>query len=73
MRTIVLAANRRVDMKVEAPGVASQLSERRYPFSAADALSLIGGREKPKVAPRARPKKGPARKGTKSGTRKKKK
>lgn len=78
MRTIVLAANRRVDMKVEAPGVPSQLSERRYPFSAADALSLIGGREKPKVAPPTRPKRGPARKGTtkggtKTGTRKKKK
>ena len=73
MRTIVLAANRRVDMKVEAPGVPSQLSERRYPFSAADALSLIGGREKPKVAPRTGTRKGPARKGTKSGTRRKKK
>jgi len=73
MRTIVLAANRRVDMKVEAPGVPSQLSERRYPFSAADALSLIGGREKPKVAPRTGPKKGPAKKGTKGGTRRKKK
>jgi len=76
MRTIVLAANRRVDMKVEAPGVTSQLSERRYPFSAADALSLIGGREKPKVAPRPRTgtRKGTARKGTtKGGTRRKKK
>ena len=69
MRTIVLAANRRVDMKVEAPGVPSQLSERKYPFSAADALSLIGGREKPKVAPPARPKRGPARRGTTGGTR----
>jgi len=73
MRTIVLAANRRVDMKVEAPGVTSQLSERRYPFSAADALSLIGGREKPKVAPPTRRKKGPARKGTTGGTKRKKK
>jgi outer membrane protein OmpA-like peptidoglycan-associated protein len=73
MRTIVLAANRRVDMEVQAPGVPSQLSERRYPFSAADALSLIGGREKPKVAPPTRPKRGPARKGTQGGTRTKKK
>ena len=72
MRTIVLAANRRVDMKVEAPGVPSQLSERRFPFSAADALSLIGGREKPKVAPKPRTRKGTARKGTKGGTRRKK-
>ena len=57
MRTIVLAANRRVDLKLEAPGVPEQLSQRRYPFSAADALSLIGGREKPKVAPKTAPKK----------------
>lgn len=57
MRTIVLAANRRVDLKLEAPGVPEQLSQRRYPFSAADALSLIGGREKPKAAPKAAPKK----------------
>ena len=52
MRTIVLAANRRVDLKLEAPGVPEQLSQRRYPFAAADALSLIGGREKPKPAPK---------------------
>src|SRR5215471_17220844 len=57
MRTIVLAANRRVDLKLEAPGVPEQLSQRRYPFSAADALSLIGGREKPKAAPKTAPKK----------------
>ena len=73
MRTIVLAANRRVDMRVEAPGVESQLSQRRFPFSAADALSLIGGREKPKVAPPTGTKKGAPRKGTKGGARKKKK
>ena len=56
MRTIVLAANRRVDITLEAPGVESQISKRQYPFSAADALSLIGGREKPKVAPAPGPK-----------------
>jgi outer membrane protein OmpA-like peptidoglycan-associated protein len=71
MHTIVLAANRRVDMKVEAPGVPSQLSERRFPFSAADALSLIGGREKPKPAPRTTPRRGTAKKGTKGGRKKK--
>jgi outer membrane protein OmpA-like peptidoglycan-associated protein len=63
MRTIVLAANRRVDITLNAPGAATQASKRVYPFSAADALSLIGGREKPaaekpkvkrKAAPRAR-------------------
>ncbi len=70
MRTIVLAANRRVDMTLEAPGVPNQLSQRSYPFSAADALSLIGGREKP-----APPKAGPKKKKTTrrpAATRKKK-
>lgn len=56
MRTIVLAANRRVDISLNAPGVPVQASKRQYPFSAADALSLIGGREKPKPAPKAAPK-----------------
>lgn len=56
MRTIVLAANRRVDITLNAPGAPEQLSQRRYPFAAADALSLIGGREKPKPAPKAAPK-----------------
>ena len=79
MRTIVLAANRRVDITLEAPGVPSQLSQRRYPFAAADALSLIGGREKPKATPPTGPRKGAAKKGTKGtkgakgGARKKKK
>ncbi|HEY6351444.1 MAG TPA: OmpA family protein [Candidatus Angelobacter sp.] len=70
MRTIVLAANRRVDLKLEAPGVPEQLSQRRYPFSAADALSLIGGREKPKVAPKTP--KAPRTPARRSGTRSKK-
>lgn len=67
MRTVVLAANRRVDITLNAPGAPTQASKRLYPFSAADALSLIGGREKPraekpkakpkrKAAPRSRPK-----------------
>ncbi|HEY6969531.1 MAG TPA: OmpA family protein [Candidatus Angelobacter sp.] len=73
MRTIVLAANRRVDITLQAPGVESQISKRQYPFSAADALSLIGGREKPKVAPPPGPKKGAPRKGTKKGGASKKK
>jgi hypothetical protein len=60
MRTIVLAANRRVDISLHAPGVETQASKRQYPFAAADALSLIGGREKPKAAPKAPPKRRPA-------------
>lgn len=73
MRTIVLAANRRVDLKLEAPGVPEQLSQRRYPFSAADALSLIGGREKPKVAPKTPAPKRPAARSKKGGATRKKK
>lgn len=67
MRTIVLANNRRVDIKVSAPGVPEQVSEHRYPWSAEDALSLIGGREKPKVAP-----KNPTGKRPTTGARRKK-
>jgi outer membrane protein OmpA-like peptidoglycan-associated protein len=73
MRTIVLAANRRVDLKLEAPGVPEQLSQRRYPFSAADALSLIGGREKPKVAPKAPTRRKGAARSKKGGAARKKK
>jgi hypothetical protein len=65
MHTIVLAANRRVDIQLNAPGVAQQQSVHEFPFSAADALSLIGGREKPKPAPTA---KKPARKRAGKGT-----
>lgn len=72
MRTIVLAANRRVDLKLEAPGVPEQLSQRRYPFAAADALSLIGGRERPKAPPKTPPKKRPAARSKKGGAARKK-
>lgn len=66
MRLIVLAANRRVDLKLEGPGIPEQLSQRQYPFAAADALSLIGGREQPKKAPPKAPaRKRPARKSKK--------
>jgi hypothetical protein len=54
MKTIVLAQNRRVDITLNAPGVESQQSVRQFPFNAEDALTLIGGREKPKVTPPAR-------------------
>jgi len=51
MKTIVLAQNRRVDITLNAPGVESQQSVRQFPFNAADALTLVGGREKPKATP----------------------
>lgn len=60
MRTIILASNRRVDVTLSTTG---QESVKQFPFSAADALTLIGGREKPapvgtkKPATRKRPKK----------------
>ena len=47
MRTIILASNRRVDVTLSTTG---QSSVRQFPFNAADALTLIGGREKPKPA-----------------------
>ena len=42
MLTIVLASDRRVDLKLSTTG---QSSVRQFPFNAADALTLIGGRE----------------------------
>ena len=58
MRTIVLAANRRVDVTLGSTG---ETSARTYPFNAADSLTLIGGRTAERKAPTAAPKK----KGTK--------
>jgi outer membrane protein OmpA-like peptidoglycan-associated protein len=42
MLTIVLASDRRVDITLSTTG---ESSVRRFPFNAADALTLIGGRE----------------------------
>jgi outer membrane protein OmpA-like peptidoglycan-associated protein len=70
MRTIVLAANRRVDISLNAPGAPSQVSKRQFPFSAADALSLIGGREKPKVAPKKPAARRPAARARRKGAKK---
>jgi hypothetical protein len=42
IRTIVLASDRRVDVTLSTTG---QSSVRLFPFNAADALTLIGGRE----------------------------
>jgi len=62
--TIRMASNRRVDVTLSTTG---QTSVRQFPFNAADALTLIGGREgeaKKKVAKPA-PKKPAAKPGTK--------
>ena len=52
MRTIILASNRRVDVTLSTTG---QESVKQFPFSAGDALSLIGGREKPAPAGTKKP------------------
>ncbi len=57
-----LASNRRVDVTLKTAGK-TESSVRRFPFNAADALTLIGGRE-------GEAKKKPAKKGTKKGTKK---
>jgi outer membrane protein OmpA-like peptidoglycan-associated protein len=46
-RVVILASNRRVDVTLSTTG---QSSVKQFPFNAADALFLIGGREKPKAA-----------------------
>jgi outer membrane protein OmpA-like peptidoglycan-associated protein len=55
MQTIIWASNRRVDVRLSTTG---QESVRQFPFNAADALTLIGGRGGAKKA-------APAKKGTK--------
>jgi outer membrane protein OmpA-like peptidoglycan-associated protein len=54
MRTILLASNRRVDITLSTTG---QTTVKQFPFNAADALSLIGGREASAPAKKAVPKK----------------
>ncbi|HSS99210.1 MAG TPA: OmpA family protein, partial [Terriglobales bacterium] len=44
--TVIMASNRRVDVTLSTTG---QSSVKQFPFNAADALFLIGGREKPKA------------------------
>jgi hypothetical protein len=56
---IKLASNRRVDVTLKSAGQ-TETSVRKFPFNAADALSLIGGRESErkkttKAAPRKKP------------------
>jgi outer membrane protein OmpA-like peptidoglycan-associated protein len=44
MRVIILASNRRVDIRLNIPGQGTQESVREYPFNAADALTLLDTR-----------------------------
>jgi len=53
---IKLASNRRVDVTLKAAGQ-TETSVRQFPFNAADALSLIGGRESERKAAKRAPKK----------------
>jgi hypothetical protein len=53
MKTIILASNRRVDVRLSTTG---EVSTRQFPFNAEDALTLIGGRTPLKSA-RPAPKK----------------
>ncbi len=54
---IRMASNRRVDVTLNAAGQ-TETSVRQFPFNAADAMSLIGGRQsEQKAVPKAAPKK----------------
>lgn len=57
---IKLASNRRVDVTLNAAGQ-TETSVRQFPFNAADALSLIGGRESEKKPVKRKPAKKPTR------------
>jgi len=53
MQTIILASNRRVDIRLSTTG---EVSTRQFPFNAEDALTLIGGRTPvKKTAPAKKP------------------
>lgn len=55
--TIRMASNRRVDVTLNSAGQ-TETSVRQFPFNAADAMSLIGGRQSAqKAAPKAAPRK----------------
>jgi len=47
---IKLASNRRVDITLSSAAGQTETSVKQFPFNAADALSLIGGRESEKKA-----------------------
>jgi len=64
IEVIKLASNRRVDVTLKSAGQ-TETSVRQFPFNAADALTLIGGREsemKAKQAAKPAPKKKPVNK-----------
>jgi len=56
INVIKLASNRRVDITLKAAGQ-TETSVKQFPFNAADAMSLIGGRESEKKAVKPAPKK----------------
>jgi len=56
MQTIILASNRRVDVRLSTTG---EVSTRQFPFNAEDALTLIGGRTPVKTAAPAKKKAAP--------------
>jgi outer membrane protein OmpA-like peptidoglycan-associated protein len=56
INVIKLASNRRVDITLKSAGQ-TETSVKQFPFNAADALSLIGGRESEKKAVKPAPKK----------------
>jgi outer membrane protein OmpA-like peptidoglycan-associated protein len=61
IQVIKLASNRRVDVTLKAAGQ-TETSVRQFPFNAADALTLIGGRESEMKAAKPVPRKKPAAK-----------
>jgi outer membrane protein OmpA-like peptidoglycan-associated protein len=54
MQTIIWASNRRVDITLNTAGQ-TETSIRRFPFNAADSLTLIGGRERQSRKKAAKP------------------
>jgi outer membrane protein OmpA-like peptidoglycan-associated protein len=56
INVIKLASNRRVDVTLKSAGM-TENSVRQFPFSATDALTLIGGRESEMKAAKPAPKK----------------
>ena len=54
INVIRMASNRRVDITLSSTGQ-TETSVRHFPFNSTDALSLIGGREKPKKAAPTKP------------------
>ncbi|MFZ0862164.1 MAG: OmpA family protein [Candidatus Sulfotelmatobacter sp.] len=56
-----MASNRRVDVTLKSAGQ-TEKSVRQFPFNAADALSLIGGRESEKKTAKPGPRKKPVKK-----------